>query len=96
MSPISLAIMSIYGIKYAIREKEHLKKNAKYPNIIPSRYEAIWGISIISIIGYSIIEWMNFLPNFSHTDETNYLSLIMLSYLTSTVLLFHGERRKIT
>jgi hypothetical protein len=93
MSPISLAIMSIYGIKYAIREKEHLKKNAKYPNIIPSRYEAIWGISII---GYSIIEWMNFLPNFSHTDETNYLSLIMLSYLTSTVLLFHGERRKIT
>ncbi|MCL4345503.1 MAG: hypothetical protein M1496_03975 [Candidatus Thermoplasmatota archaeon] len=100
IAPVTLSIMSILGVKLTLRDKERLMKNPEYSNVIPSRYEtiryrAIWGISIISIIGYSILEVMNFIPDFTHSNEEYYLYLIIISYSAGLIILSPREKLKI-
>ncbi len=96
-------MMSMALVKMALRDREFLMKKPEYVNAINPRYEtirygAIWGICILSIILYSIIEILNFLPHFTFNDETDYIFAIELSSLAANIILSpkekHGKFKK--
>ena len=89
--PFFPMLMTLAFIKFIIRDKENLiNKNAKYPNSIPSRYAFLWVISVISLIGYFIIECMNFIPDFSQINEMIFLYSVAFIYSILYSALFYG------
>ena len=78
-------------MKIAIKNKVNLiKKNERYPNMIPSRYAVILVISIFSIILYSMVEVLNFSLSFTEMNEINYLYPVAIVYSFSYAALSYG------